>query len=134
MFHLTRILILYFLLNNHVELKSIGEDEVIIKEKNHFEKPTLDENGGVLPFEIDPQLKVENEHSKNLEYGDHFQGDIDLSPEQDQAFNSDENFGKGGRTGQLSTSYRWPKNSQGYVIVPFVIHAQSGYSNTVINE
>jgi hypothetical protein len=124
MFHSIRNLILFFVLNNYVELKSIVDGE----EKNYFKMKKLDEKRGVLPFEIDPQLKVENDDFKNLEYGGHYQGDIHLSPEQEEAFKPDTNSGKVGRTGQLSTSYRWPKNSQGFVLVPFVIHAQSGYS------
>ena len=50
-------------------------------------------------------------------YGDHFQGDIVLSPEQEKLLNETDS-GRNGRTGQINMRYRWPKNSQGIVNVP----------------
>jgi hypothetical protein len=53
-------------------------------------------------------------------YGDHFQGDIELSPEQEEIFMANSSS-KGSRTGIVDTRYRWPKNTQGQVIVPYYI-------------
>ena len=50
-------------------------------------------------------------------YGDHFQGDIALSPEQEKLLNEIDS-GRNGRTGLNSTRYRWPKNLKGIVIIP----------------
>jgi hypothetical protein len=60
-----------------------------------------------------------------LEYGDKFQGDIVLTPSQEEMING---TGKGGRTGWLHSRYRWPKHNTGYVIVPLVFQASAGFS------
>jgi hypothetical protein len=64
------------------------------------------------------------ERSK-LEFGDEFQGDIVLSPEQEQILNGNS---KGSRTGLLNKSNKWPKNSAGQVVVPYTFQAASGFS------
>lgn len=58
-----------------------------------------------------------------LEFGDKFQGDIVLTPEQDEIISD---TGKGSRTGLLSIRYRWPK-SGGHVQVPYVYRASAGF-------
>lgn len=61
---------------------------------------------------------------ENVRYNseDLFQGDILLTPEQEEPQRS-------GRLGLKNEAYRWPKNSQGRVIVPYTIQASAGYSN-----
>lgn len=61
----------------------------------------------------------------SLEYGDKFQGDIVLTPSQEEMFNG---TGKGSRTGLLDTRYRWPKNTAGQVIVPYTFLSSAGFS------
>lgn len=51
------------------------------------------------------------------EYGDKFQGDIVLTPEQESEGTL---VGRNGRTGTVNTRVRWPKVN-GRVIVPYVI-------------
>lgn len=51
------------------------------------------------------------------EYGDKFQGDIVLTPEQENEAN---HVGRVGRTGTVNTNVRWPKIN-GRVTVPYVI-------------
>lgn len=60
-------------------------------------------------------IQCADEFAPPGEYGNHYQGDIVLTPEQKA-----ETEGKNGRTGIINTWYRWPK-SGGRVIVPFVI-------------
>jgi hypothetical protein len=62
-----------------------------------------------------------------LEFGDKFQGDIVLTPEQEELINGEGNH-KGSRTGLSRTQFRWPKNSAGQVIVPYTFQASSGFS------
>lgn len=62
-----------------------------------------------------------NELEKNFELGSYFQGDIELTPEQEAAAFDSTDGGRNGRTGLLSSSSRWPKNSAGKVIVPYII-------------
>lgn len=50
------------------------------------------------------------------EYGDKYQGDIVLTPEQEQQLNN----GRSGRTGILNLNARWPKTN-GRAKVPYVI-------------
>jgi hypothetical protein len=57
------------------------------------------------------------------EYGNHYEGDIILTPEQEEAI---EKNGRDGRTGIIDTRRRWPKVN-GLVYMPYVIDSQSGY-------
>lgn len=59
---------------------------------------------------------------QQLENGKFFQGDILLLPDQEEFLNAnltDDDFPT--RTGLISESYRWPKNRNGKVIVPYVL-------------
>ncbi|XP_070490773.1 hatching enzyme 1.2-like [Chironomus tepperi] len=69
------------------------------------------------------------------EYGDKFQGDIVLTPEQQT---ETEHTGRAGRTGTVNTKVRWPKIN-GRVTVPYVIDADYSSSErnlilTAMNE
>jgi hypothetical protein len=98
------------------------------------EKVKLDDNGEVLPFDLDSRFTFDGEDNReenidnSLEYGEYFQGDLELMPEQDDVFKSKITGNLDTRTGQLDEYYRWPKNRQGFVIVPYVIHEKSRYS------
>jgi len=68
----------------------------------------------------------EDDHDAKLEYQEHYQGDIILDADQMELLKSeakegenDEEFGK--RTGLIWEGYRWPKDTDGYVQVPYVI-------------
>jgi len=56
-------------------------------------------------------------------YGDNFQGDIKLTQEQRDVYE-----GKAPRTGWTWLPFRWPKNANGHVVVPFQIAANAGFS------
>lgn len=73
-------------------------------------------------------LPVSDERGSPLEFGDNFQGDIILTPEQEDIINGNT---RGARTGLLNTRSRWPKNSSGYVIVPYTFQSASGFSKTI---
>lgn len=53
----------------------------------------------------------------SLEYGEHFQGDIKLTEEQEESLKTD---GRNARTGILNGARRWPKIN-GRVTVPYTI-------------
>lgn len=69
---------------------------------------------------------------QNAEYGNFHQGDMILEPDQIEAMyrNESEQTKIEERTGFLSTSYRWPKNSEGKVIVPVKIQ----FSGNIIRQ
>lgn len=72
---------------------------------------------------IEPRVLVGNEErGKNLELGKFYQGDMKLEPEQLAALlrNETEQTQVESRTGLLSENYRWPKNMEGKVVVPFL--------------
>jgi hypothetical protein len=75
-----------------------------------------------------PYSEVEVDGRSESEFGDKFQGDIDLTPEQEAIING---TARGGRTGLLNTKYRWPKNSAGYVMVPYAFQPFSQFSKRI---
>ncbi|XP_070493990.1 high choriolytic enzyme 1-like [Chironomus tepperi] len=74
---------------------------------------------------------IDSDANKALENGNFYQGDIIMEQEQMEWINSmkakdgepqsDEDDFLGTRTGLIWEGYRWPKNSLGSVIVPYVI-------------
>jgi hypothetical protein len=76
-----------------------------------------------------------------LEYGNYFQGDMMLTDEQREYFLSndteinEEEEKEGGdwsqRTGLKDEKYRWPKNDEGQVIVPYIIDEESEFCELV---
>lgn len=75
-----------------------------------------------------PYSETEVDGRSESEFGDKFQGDIDLTPEQEAIING---TARGGRTGLLNTKYRWPKNSAGYVMVPYAFQPFSQFSKKI---
>ncbi|CRK94348.1 CLUMA_CG007862, isoform B [Clunio marinus] len=65
-------------------------------------------------------------------FGDKFQGDIKLTDEQKELiFGTPE--GRNSRTGWTWLPFRWPKNGQGQVIIPYRITASQGFQQDQIN-
>lgn len=64
------------------------------------------------------------------EQGNFFQGDIYLVPEQHDIFKFEPSAvdEKKVMTGLIETKYRWPKDHNGHVIVPYKISKTSNYS------
>jgi len=80
----------------------------------------------------------EDDHDAKLEYQEHYQGDIILDDDQKELLNIEakkgedgEEFGK--RTGLLWQGYRWPKDKDGDVNVPYVIEDQYSKYMQAIN-
>lgn len=78
--------------------------------------------------------------TRKLENGEFFQGDMNLTPQQRKFYEGDDDVdeeeveeGDGGeegiytRTGILNTKYRWPKNKEGKVTVPYKINNDAKY-------
>jgi hypothetical protein len=62
----------------------------------------------------------EENASGDLLFGNHFQGDIVLTEDQEDFFKGN-STSKGSRTGLIDTRYRWLKNRLGQVIVPYTL-------------
>ncbi|XP_070493986.1 high choriolytic enzyme 1-like [Chironomus tepperi] len=82
------------------------------------------------------------EASTALENGEYFQGDMRLSPEQEQYYLTDADLdgedGEGAegiwsRTGILNTKFRWPKDKEGKVNVPYKIEESANFSSYEIS-
>lgn len=74
----------------------------------------------IVTLEANPILK-------SLETGI-FQGDIILTPDQDEYLHNPSV--KQARTGLLETRYKWPKNQDGFVLLPYTISDAAGFSET----
>lgn len=62
-------------------------------------------------------------------FGNHFQGDIKLTPEQLLMVEGSPLIAP--NTGRIPTNFRWPTNLEGHVIVPFRIDPSEGFSKIV---
>lgn len=81
-------------------------------------KPLVDSDAIVFR-DSDEEFSSDN---GSLEYGEHFQGDIKLSAEQEELyFNKSGKIPMADRTGLINEAYRWPKTADGFVMVPFDI-------------
>jgi hypothetical protein len=160
MLHGVKVLIFIYLLQHEVSASSIrpksfnerlktrrifqtldsrfGNEDFKIDEPKPAKVP-ISGKSGVIPevlesrFSFDGETNANEKSDDSMEYGEYFQGDLELMPEQDKVFKSkDESDILDTRTGQLNEYYRWPKNSQGYVIVPYHIYEESGYCELVV--
>lgn len=93
----------------------------------------------VLPSDNSSQKYLRHpEATLSLENGEYFQGDMNLLPEQEKYYLTDEEVEEGDgeegegiitRTGILNTKYRWPKDRNGKVIVPYIIQDSANFSS-----
>lgn len=64
------------------------------------------------------------------EYGEHFQGDMELTPEQEEFMNLE--IGSDGHnrrlTGLTNPFYRWPKSHKGWIVDRVVVPLQFSYT------
>lgn len=98
------------------------------------EQNLQEESGEEQILESDvPKLQGEDEVIVNhdLQYGKNlFQGDLKLDETQREVLlknDSESTAFLSSRTGVLDTDYRWPKNPQGHVVIPYIIDGLSGY-------
>lgn len=136
---MTKIIKLVFLFASFVLILAYPQGDFI-----HFAAD--DDSNDVLSrfrqFEILPSRNSSQkflrhpEASTALENGEYFQGDISLSPEQEKYYLTDEDLegdegeeaeGVGSRTGILNTKYRWPKDKNGKVNVPYRIEESANF-------
>jgi hypothetical protein len=81
----------------------------------------------LLCYEVESKpVSEEIELDYDPENGEFFQGDIELSPEQEKLFLSN-STDRSGRTGYFNN--RWPKKN-GVVVVPYVFDSASAFSKT----
>lgn len=79
---------------------------------------------------IDANPILNLQEKKLFESEDKFQGDIVLTKDQEENFFKPP--GKGPRTGLSAEFYRWPKNSNGFIILPYTIKESAGFSKKFI--
>jgi hypothetical protein len=116
-------------------LSSIKADNLRARSISFKVKPTMASSrliAAVITFIVPaliaaPVYEEESEKRSDLEFGDKFQGDIFLTPEQEELINQVESS-KFTRTGLVDEYYRWPKNSEGEVVVPYMFQTSSGFS------
>lgn len=91
---------------------------------------TLEEENQILPSDRTKLLGGENEIvEQRLENGKFFQGDIVLVQDQKEYLLANESGSSvPTRTGWIDEFYRWPKDSNGYVILPYYVAPKSEYS------
>lgn len=104
-------------------------NDFVFRDDDDVDVPALglfDENQ--LLLDQTKQLNDPNENvNEGLEHGKYFQGDIVLVQDQKEyLLSNSSNFPT--RTGWIDESYRWPKDSNGDVLLPFEISKNSGYS------
>lgn len=84
-----------------------------------------------LPGEDELTVNYDLQYGKKL-----FQGDLKLDETQMEILlrnNSGDDTGNlKSRTGVLDDEYRWPKNSQDLVVIPYIIDTLSGYCKLVL--
>lgn len=73
----------------------------------------------ILKSENDTEVLLEVQKRGKSKYRKHFQGDIALIPNQMGLMNSSDDILD--RTGLKSSIYRWPKDKNGKVIVPYIL-------------
>jgi hypothetical protein len=77
------------------------------------------------------RFSEDEEFLQDLENGKMFQGDIILSPEQQDLLKNtprnEEEEDVPTRTGLISEEYRWPKDARGLVYMPYEIDPSSDY-------
>lgn len=78
---------------------------------------SIDHQNEIPDGKVRENLAKQALKKRGSEYGDKFEGDIQLLPEQGKSLIAE--------TGIMNTNYRWPKIN-GYVRVPYVFN--TGYS------
>jgi hypothetical protein len=92
-------------------------------------KSLLDDPNLLRSGKITEDFLIDKDADTKLENGNYYQGDIILQEDQIEMINrikiddgtdvDDDTFGT--RTGLIWAAYRWPKDSKGSVVVPYVI-------------
>ena len=112
---------------------------VSAKPSNDFFFPDREESeSDVSPARLEDQLlpwdesNVQHgsteENEENFEDGEYFHGDIVLNEHQREHLLGNGIDDGSTRTGRIDEYYRWPKNSNGTVIMPYNISLESKYS------
>ncbi len=90
---------------------------------------------------FEPKTRISfDEADQNFEFDENlFQGDIKLTKNQEKIFNSEDYEEEDGasvstRTGLMLERYRWKKNKNGKVLVPYKIREDSGFGETSLGE
>jgi hypothetical protein len=102
-----------------IDASPVNSSIVIINIDESLKTSPFYSSNQVLPI-IQPEFlpsSVDEIAEQSLENGDHFEGDMVLTPEQTEYLNDTVSS----RTGRLSEFYRWPKDSNGHVKVPYTV-------------
>lgn len=107
-------------------------NDFVFRDEDDVEVPAVglyDENQ-LLPIDQSKQLNDASDADEHFEHGSFFQGDIVLVQDQKDYLLSN-NSNTPTRTGWIDESYRWPKDNDGYVILPYEISKQAGYCKMI---
>lgn len=106
-----------------------ADDRIVFQDDDDY--LSLGDENQVLPSNDDlKSFGIADENAlQELEHGKFFQGDIVLLQEQKEYLLPQANgsFALPTRTGWIDESYRWVKDKEGNVIVPYVIDPSSKY-------
>ena len=107
------------------------DDKIVFKDADEPQSYiSLIEESQILPFDESSRLiQDDNEMvQQELEQGQFFQGDIVLQPEQKEFLKANLSDVKvPTRTGWLDEYYRWPKDINGFVVLPYDLSAKSQF-------
>lgn len=119
-----------------VSKPTVDDGSIVFRDENDVEPVDALLKDGI--FKTDGSGDVAGLEAKHFdmtlqtthEMGAHFQGDLILEPDVVEALLKKNDAGDflEERTGILDETKRWPKDSNGFVKVPYVIDSESSYS------
>ncbi|XP_070494003.1 hatching enzyme 1.2-like [Chironomus tepperi] len=118
-----KFLVIFSIFINFIATFPVDYDQIVFPDDNRLDRMSGKLNLDKRTQLDDPNLlKSENtiedtEEDSKFEHGNHFQGDIVLLEDQKKFLNNTDLVGT--RTGLIWEKYRWPKNRNGRVVVPY---------------
>lgn len=98
--------------------------EIIFRDED--ENDEIESRFGV--FELRNDLSFDESNIKSEFNENFFQGDLKLTNEQENILNTpDDDDDSGFRTGLVNEKYRWKKNEEGKVVVPYKINEDADF-------
>lgn len=108
-------------------------DRIVFRDQDEPDNDVrLEDENQILPSEGGKLIVDDSEIvEQHLEHGNFFQGDIVLVQDQKEYLLANDSSEFPIRTGWVDEYYRWPKDNDGNVIMPYHIASESGYCKTV---
>lgn len=126
-FQLKLFFVTLFLVQSILSKPAVDDGKIVFRDNNDVD------SSEILRSDGSAEQDNSNNVASDLEAGNYFQGDIVLLPGQKEIFlSNDTSDDDVSRTGLLLEDQRWPKNSLGRVIVPFIFPRPSDYSKFLL--